>query len=107
MRGRSIVTIAFVLLAGLVAPAEAQQGPAANTLVVGQPTDADSVDPHKVTAVIAVERIYNLYDTLVNIDFNLETITPGLAEYYPWACPLKTETRVRIPLGPPNFLSQS
>ena len=80
MRARSIVTLAFVLMAGLVAPASAQQAPSANTLVIGQPTDADSVDPHKVTAVIAVERIYNLYDTLVNIDFNLDTITPGLAE---------------------------
>jgi glutathione transport system substrate-binding protein len=80
MRGRSSVTIALMLLIGLVAPAAAQQAPAASTLVIGQPTDADSVDPHKVTAVIAVERIYNLYDTLVNIDFNLETITPGLAE---------------------------
>jgi peptide/nickel transport system substrate-binding protein len=51
-----------------------------NALVIAQPTDADSVDPHKVTAVIAVERLYNLYDTLVNLDFNMETITPGLAE---------------------------
>lgn len=65
------------LLAMLVAlPAHAQP----KTLIIGQPTDAESVDPHKVTAVIAVERLYNLYDTLVNLDFDLEKITPGLAE---------------------------
>jgi peptide/nickel transport system substrate-binding protein len=52
-------------------------------VVIGQPTDADSLDSQKVTAVIAVERLYNLYDTLVNIDFNLDTITPGLAESWP------------------------
>jgi glutathione transport system substrate-binding protein len=51
-----------------------------NTLVIGQPTDTDSVDPHKATAVVAVERLFNLYDTLVNVDFDLTTITPGLAE---------------------------
>ena len=51
-----------------------------NTLIIGQPTDADSLDPHKVSAVIAVERMYNLYDTLVNLDFDMQTITPGLAE---------------------------
>jgi glutathione transport system substrate-binding protein len=71
------LTVALLLTLG-GPPPDAQAQP--NTLIIGQPTDADSLDPHKVTAVIAVERIYNLYDTLVNLDFDMETITPGLAE---------------------------
>jgi peptide/nickel transport system substrate-binding protein len=68
--------LALLLLALFAVPARAQP----NTLIIGQPTDADSVDPHKVTAVLAVERLYNLYDTLVNLDFDMVTIVPGLAE---------------------------
>jgi ABC-type transport system substrate-binding protein len=73
-----LVAALWLALAGPGIPAAAAQP--ANTLVIGQPTDADSLDPHKVTAVIAVERMYNLYDTLVNVDYDLATITPGLAE---------------------------
>ncbi|HYB44787.1 MAG TPA: ABC transporter substrate-binding protein [Candidatus Methylomirabilis sp.] len=78
LKGSWMALALSVLLALLGRPPAAPAQP--NALVIGQPTDADSVDPHKITAVIAVERLYNLYDTLVNIDFNLETITPGLAE---------------------------
>ena len=71
------LTVALLLILG-GPPRGAHAQP--NTLIIGQPTDADSLDPHKVSAVIAVERMYNLYDTLVNLDFDMQTITPGLAE---------------------------
>lgn len=73
-----ITLILVGILGSLIGLPGAQAQP--NTLIIGQPTDAESLDPHKVTAVIAVERMYNLYDTLVNLDFDLETFTPGLAE---------------------------
>jgi len=81
MKHRSGWRIALILagiLGSLTGLPGAQAQP--NPLIIGQPTDAESLDPHKVTAVIAVERMYNLYDTLVNLDFDLETITPGLAD---------------------------
>src|ERR1700687_6243064 len=71
------LTVALLLVLGGPPPGAHAQP---NTLIIGQPTDADSLDPHKVSAVIAVERMYNLYDTLVNLDFDMQTITPGLAE---------------------------
>ncbi len=70
----------LVAAGAVTAMAVGTAGAQSGTLVIGQPTDTDSVDPHKVSAVIALERLYNLYDTLVNIDFNLEKIVPGLAD---------------------------
>ena len=70
--------VAALLLAVIGVAPDAHAQP--NALMIGQPTDADSIDPHKVSAVIAVERMYNLYDTLVNLDFDMQTVTPGLAE---------------------------
>jgi len=71
------LTVALLLILGGPPPGAHAQP---NALIIGQPTDADSLDPHKVSAVIAVERMYNLYDTLVNLDFDMQTITPGLSE---------------------------
>jgi peptide/nickel transport system substrate-binding protein len=61
-----------------LAPGRAGADPA--TLTIGQPADADSLDPHRTSSVLAAERLYNLYDTLVNLDFDLNTISRGLAE---------------------------
>jgi peptide/nickel transport system substrate-binding protein len=83
--------IGLVLALGLGAVPVAAQP---NTLIIGQPTDADSVDPHKTTAVIAVERIYNLYDTLVNLDFDMQKIVAGLAEKWTVSPDGKTYTFV-------------
>ena len=94
IRARSWLLLGVLVVAlslGLgAAPVRAQP----NTLIIGQPTDADSVDPHKTSAVIAVERIYNLYDTLVNLDFDMEKIVPGLAESWTVSPDGKTYTFV-------------
>lgn len=50
------------------------------TLVFGHNREPESLDPHKVTAVIACDWMLKIYDTLVTVLPDLSTIEPGLAE---------------------------
>jgi len=50
------------------------------TLIFGHDREPDSLDPHKVTAVIASDWMLKIYDTLVTVLPDLSTIDPGLAE---------------------------
>ncbi len=50
------------------------------TLVFGHNREPDSLDPHKVTAVIATDWMLKIYDTIVTVQPDLSTIDPGLAE---------------------------
>jgi peptide/nickel transport system substrate-binding protein len=50
------------------------------TLIFGHDREPDSLDPHKVTAVIAADWILKVHDTLVTVLPDLSTIDPGLAE---------------------------
>ncbi|MDQ4044231.1 MAG: ABC transporter substrate-binding protein [Chloroflexota bacterium] len=50
------------------------------TLIIGHNREPDSLDPHKVTAVIASDWMLKIYDTLVTVRPDLTTIEPGLAD---------------------------
>src|SRR5689334_7860846 len=66
------------LLAGLTllnTTASAQQ----RTVTVVREIDTDRYDPHKSTARSNAEVMYMIGDTLVNLDFDMKTLTPGLA----------------------------
>jgi len=50
------------------------------TLIFGHDREPDSLDPHKVTAVIATDWILKIHDTIVSVEYDMATIGPGLAE---------------------------
>lgn len=56
---------------------EVRQG---GTLIFGHNREPESLDPHKVTAVIASDWMLKIYDTVVTVQPDLSTIDPGLAE---------------------------
>ena len=59
---------------GAAAPAMAQK-----TVTVVREIDTDRYDPHKSTARSGAEVMYMIGDTLVNLDFDMKTLKPGLA----------------------------
>jgi ABC-type transport system substrate-binding protein len=72
--------VAAALATATWTAASAPAGPArGGRFVIGKPLDPDGYDPHRVTAINASHVITLIYDNLVNIDFDLKTITPGLA----------------------------
>ncbi|MDX6748379.1 ABC transporter substrate-binding protein [Geminicoccaceae bacterium 1502E] len=61
--------------AGLVAaPALAQ------SITVVREVDSDRYDPHRSTARAASEVLFMVADTLVSLDYDMQTVKPGLAE---------------------------
>lgn len=75
---KRILLAALMAAVPAVAPAFAQMAPP-NTLVVLRAIDADNYDPAKSTARSAGESIYMLADTLTSIDWDMNTVRPGLA----------------------------
>src|SRR5690606_36841644 len=68
----------LVALFGDVAQAaEPRRG---GTLVIAREIDADMYDPHKVTALAAAEVHFMPGDTLVVMDYDLQTVKPHLAK---------------------------
>ena len=65
---------AFGLAAMLTAGAAGAQ-----TITVVREVDADRYDPHRSTARGASEVLFMLADTLVSLDYDMQTIQPGLA----------------------------
>ena len=59
---------------GLAAPAMAQK-----TVTVVREIDTDRYDPQKSTSRSGAEVMYMMGDTLVNLDFDMKTLKPGLA----------------------------
>jgi peptide/nickel transport system substrate-binding protein len=49
-------------------------------LVFGHNREPESLDPQKVTAVMASDWMMKIYDTVVTLDFDMTTIEAGLAE---------------------------
>jgi peptide/nickel transport system substrate-binding protein len=56
------------------------QAPARNQVVMMREIDADRYDPHRSTALAAGEALTLMSDTLVNLDYDMRTLRPGLAE---------------------------
>ena len=61
-------------LAGTAAPALAQK-----TVTIVREIDTDRYDPHKSTSRSGAEVMYMMGDTLVNLDYDMKTLKPGLA----------------------------
>ncbi|NDV89158.1 ABC transporter substrate-binding protein [Aurantimonas aggregata] len=72
-------TGALALAATTAAPAFAQQQQPGQ-LTVLRTIDADNYDPIRSTATAAAEIVYLLADTLVSVDFDMQTVQPLLAE---------------------------
>ena len=52
----------------------------AQTVTIVREVDAERYDPHRTTARGASEVLFMLGDTLVSLDYDMQTIKPGLAE---------------------------
>ncbi len=66
---------AFAAMAALGAtPALAQK-----TVTIVREIDTDRYDPHKSTSRSGAEVLYMIGDTLVNLDFDMKTLKPGIA----------------------------
>jgi ABC-type transport system substrate-binding protein len=52
---------------------------AQRTVTVVREIDTDRYDPHKSTARSNAEVMYMVGDTLVNLDYDMKTLKPGLA----------------------------
>ncbi|SJZ54549.1 peptide/nickel transport system substrate-binding protein [Enhydrobacter aerosaccus] len=53
---------------------------AQRTVTILREIDTDRYDPHKSTSRSGAEVIYMMGDTLVNLDFDMKTLKPGLAK---------------------------
>ncbi|SDZ90011.1 ABC transporter substrate-binding protein [Rubrimonas cliftonensis] len=71
MRRRLTLSIAAMAVA---APLAAQE------ITIVREVDSNNYDPHRTTARGAAEVLFMLGDTLVALDTDMQTITPGLAE---------------------------
>ena len=58
----------------------ALSGAWANEINIAREMDANNYDPHKTTALAAAEILFMLGDTLVSIEPDMKTLTPGLAK---------------------------
>ena len=52
---------------------------AQKTVTIVREIDTDRYDPHKSTARSGAEVMYMIGDTLVNLDYDMKTLKPGLA----------------------------
>lgn len=90
-RVRKPLSAALVLVATLLTPALAQTE--GGSLVIGRPSDAISLDPHRATTAPEVWVYNNIYETLVLLDEDMN-VQPALAESWE----LVEEDRMRFHL---------
>ncbi len=94
-RGRRLAALPLGLAALLVAALGAAQEPQpGGTLRVGLQGDFTTLDPHMSTSAVDRDVYYQLYDTLVGLDPNLN-IVPELAESWEQPDPLAYVFRLR------------
>ena len=74
MSKRLIWSALAALAATTATPALAQK-----TVTIVREIDTDRYDPHKSTARSGAEVMYMIGDTLVNLDYDMKTLKPGLA----------------------------
>lgn len=70
-----LTALGLGLAAALTAPAFAQK-----TVTIVREIDTDRYDPHKSTARSTSEVLFMAGDTLVNLDYDMKTVVPGLAK---------------------------
>ena len=74
MRNRMMWLALAAATLGPAAPAMAE-----SVVTVVREIDTDRYDPQKSTSRSGAEVMYMLGDTLVNLDFDMKTLKPGLA----------------------------
>jgi peptide/nickel transport system substrate-binding protein len=74
------LTLAALALGTALAPALASSSALAQSITIVREIDSDRYDPHRSTARGASEVLFMLADTLVGLDYDMKTITPGLAD---------------------------
>lgn len=80
MRFKTIVAVlALVALLSMGVSVLAQTPQRGGELIVGNPTDPDFWDPHRVTAAQSLEILWLLYDTLTIMDWDAATVQPHIA----------------------------
>ncbi|MDB5489643.1 MAG: peptide transporter substrate-binding protein, partial [Reyranella sp.] len=70
----AMAALAAMAVVGAAAPAMAQK-----SVTVVREIDTDRYDPHKSTSRSGAEVMYMMGDTMVNLDFDMKTLKPGLA----------------------------
>lgn len=80
--GMALLAVAAALVTAVAAgPRLAAAAPKkGGTLVIGAPTDPPTFDQQRTTSITVAGLASLIYDTLVEIDYDLKTLTPGLAE---------------------------
>lgn len=73
---KHLVLAAVTAVAAMTAAAPAF---AQKTVTIVREIDTDRYDPHKSTSRSGAEVIYMMGDTLVNLDYDMKTLKPGLA----------------------------
>ena len=71
--------LALLVLAAVLVLSSAWALAAGDTLIVGNPTDAVSLDPHRTNDAASALPMFQIYDTLVKLSPEM-TIEPSLAE---------------------------
>jgi peptide/nickel transport system substrate-binding protein len=74
MSNRLLLAALAATAIGAAAPAMAQK-----TVTIVREIDTDRYDPQKSTARSGAEVMYMIGDTLVNLDYDMKTLKPGLA----------------------------
>ena len=77
MHNRLLLALSLSFLSADVGVAFAQDG---GKVIIGRTSDADRYDPHRSSALAAAEILYMIGDTLVTLDYDLQTIKPALAK---------------------------
>ena len=75
--GKRLIWTALAVLGAIAVatPALAQK-----TVTIVREIDTDRYDPHKSTSRSGAEVMYMIGDTLVNLDYDMKTLKPGLAK---------------------------
>ncbi len=76
---RKLFLMAALGLAALAPAGALAQANPPDTLIALRAIDADNYDPVRSTARSAGEVVYMLADTLTSVDWDMKTVTPGLA----------------------------
>jgi peptide/nickel transport system substrate-binding protein len=71
----TLMVLAAAAAIGMAGPAVAQK-----SVTVVREIDTDRYDPHKSTARSGAEVMFMIGDTLVNLDFDMKTLKPGIAK---------------------------
>lgn len=74
---KHLIVAAVTAMAAMTAAAPAF---AQKTVTIVREIDTDRYDPHKSTSRSGAEVIYMMGDTLVNLDYDMKTLKPGLAK---------------------------